>query len=238
LERRLGYSMSMLHGSDLRQLWTQAPDQVELTALKAALAGRTESAFKQVNDVMGHQAGDALLKEMARRLSRLVSGDDTFARIGGDEFVVLLETVSDRAGVSQVLARLMALVRQPIVIDTIPVAIGCSFGVSWYPVHGTDTESLLRDVDFAMYRNKRVGRISDATVVRHDGRAIDPFRPWHTSRGQSRGLGRFGAVHLNKRLSRSPCVRGGTGTGAKCSVVSRIPGSASPAHHSRTWTLP
>ena len=115
--------------------------------------------FKPVNDTYGHDAGDDLLKEMARRLQGAVRRTDTVVRLGGDEFVLLLEGLRDMDELDQVLARLQAASAQPFNIKGEMVSIQASLGLTIYPFDEADADLLLRHADQAMYAAKaRPGR--------------------------------------------------------------------------------
>jgi diguanylate cyclase (GGDEF)-like protein/PAS domain S-box-containing protein len=110
--------------------------------------------FKAVNDSLGHEAGDAVLTEVARRLHDSVRATDTVARIGGDEFVVLAEHVTIPL-VMKVAERIVARTSQPFVLASGVVSIGASVGIALYPHHGNDLEDLIKVADQAMYTVKR-----------------------------------------------------------------------------------
>ncbi len=116
--------------------------------------------FKRINDSLGHSVGDKLLQEVARRLQVSVKEDDTVARMGGDEFVILLGDVEDIEDVVQVARRIIDAMGQPIAINGQELVITCSVGVSVYPDDGTSLESLIHNADSAMYRAKEAGRNS------------------------------------------------------------------------------
>ncbi|MHB1269002.1 MAG: diguanylate cyclase domain-containing protein, partial [Acidithiobacillus ferriphilus] len=111
-------------------------------------------AFKPVNDTYGHDAGDDLLKEMARRLQDAVRLTDTVARLGGDEFVLLLEGLRGMEELDQVLARLRAAIAQPFMIKGKEISLQASLGLTIYPFDEADTDLLLRHADQAMYAAK------------------------------------------------------------------------------------
>lgn len=114
--------------------------------------------FKNINDTLGHNAGDRLLQEMARRLTHSLRKGDLVARLGGDEFVVLLEEVSDPSQVSQVARQILnALVRE-FPLDGQLIHITASIGISTYPDDGLDEFSLMKHADVAMYRAKEGGK--------------------------------------------------------------------------------
>jgi diguanylate cyclase (GGDEF)-like protein/PAS domain S-box-containing protein len=116
--------------------------------------------FKSVNDAFGHQCGDALLKQVAARIKAQVRIVDTAARIGGDEFALIvvpgLSAVQDDA--ATLAARLVQSIAEPYEIDGHPVVIGCSIGVALVPAHGTRTDEIFRNADLALYKSKNDGR--------------------------------------------------------------------------------
>lgn len=110
--------------------------------------------FKHVNDTRGHAAGDELLRQVAARLSGTLRAGDTVARVGGDEFILLLDSVHERGPLTHLLHRLAEGLEQPALLAGEPVDIRCSLGASRFPLDGTDARSLLGEADRAMYRNK------------------------------------------------------------------------------------
>jgi diguanylate cyclase (GGDEF)-like protein/PAS domain S-box-containing protein len=114
--------------------------------------------FKIVNDGVGHFAGDDVFKEVARRLTACVRDADTVARIGGDEFVVLLTEIARAEDAETVARKLLASVAEPIFVGDRRFDISTSIGVSVFPEDGGDGETLLRSADNAMYRAKERGR--------------------------------------------------------------------------------
>ncbi len=114
--------------------------------------------FKQVNDSLGHDCGDLLLVEVTRRLSELLRIDDTVARIGGDEFVVLLESFRDATYLGLVAQKIIAAVEKPVSLQGNEVSIGASIGIALYPDDASDSSVLLRHADVAMYHAKQLGR--------------------------------------------------------------------------------
>jgi diguanylate cyclase (GGDEF)-like protein/PAS domain S-box-containing protein len=114
--------------------------------------------FKLVNDTLGHAAGDRLLVEIARRLQTTARDGDTVARVGGDEFTLLLRHVDDGAGAARVAQQVLEAIARPAEIDGQPLYLTTSIGISTYPADGEEAEALLTNADIAMYRAKELGR--------------------------------------------------------------------------------
>ena len=114
--------------------------------------------FKIINDTMGHDVGDAVLREVAHRLTDSLRSSDTVARLGGDEFVVLLEELSDPMYVNSVAHKLTAAIAYPVVLAGREYHITASIGASTYPDDSADAQGLLKNADIAMYRAKESGR--------------------------------------------------------------------------------
>ena len=125
------------------------------TQTQAAVCYLDLNGFKPINDRYGHDMGDEVLKVTARRLLKQVRGNDTAARIGGDEFVLVLTAVKDPAEVDQALRRVMAAIEQPIDLgEGRVVSVSAAVGTALYPRDGTTTFELLRAADQAMYADK------------------------------------------------------------------------------------
>ena len=114
--------------------------------------------FKQVNDSLGHPAGDELIRQFGARLKGLVRHGDLVARIGGDEFTILFGDIDDHREVNSLCERIVDLVRKPFDIDGNTVFIGVSVGVTVAPRDGTDRIELMRKADVALYHSKSTGR--------------------------------------------------------------------------------
>jgi diguanylate cyclase (GGDEF)-like protein/PAS domain S-box-containing protein len=114
--------------------------------------------FKDVNDALGHHAGDALLREVARRLKGAVRAADTVARLGGDEFVVVLSDVRASSVVGGVAEKIARALARPFALGAREVTVTASIGVSVYPDDAGSPEDVLRDADAAMYEVKQRGR--------------------------------------------------------------------------------
>jgi diguanylate cyclase (GGDEF)-like protein len=114
--------------------------------------------FKLINDSLGHSMGDRLLKGMADRLRAVLRESDTIGRVGGDEFVLILNEQANEEVVFRTMQRIAAKVAEPIVIDGKELYVTSSAGISLYPQDGRDVDTLLRNADAAMYRAKEHGR--------------------------------------------------------------------------------
>jgi len=129
--------------------------------------------FKQINDTLGHGAGDAMLKMVAERLVATVREEDTVARLGGDEFMIALWHVSDSDYAARVATRAIEAVSQPYEIEGETVTITISAGVSIYPDHGEDADTLMKSADLALYEAKASGknayRIAERTELAKEG---------------------------------------------------------------------
>ena len=113
--------------------------------------------FKDVNDSLGHSAGDEMLVEFAQRLHTQIQPGDVLGRLGGDEFVILLPD-RDAAGASLVASRIMEALATPLKIGTRQVPLSASIGISVYPDNATDLDTLIQQADAAMYKAKQAGR--------------------------------------------------------------------------------
>jgi diguanylate cyclase (GGDEF)-like protein/PAS domain S-box-containing protein len=118
--------------------------------------------FKGVNDVLGHAVGDRLLTEAAKRLKDCIRSDDTVARVGGDEFTVILNALVNKdaaeSASAQVARKIIELLNTPFVIDDNSVQIGVSIGIALYPDDAIDEEALIKLADTAMYHAKEAGK--------------------------------------------------------------------------------
>jgi diguanylate cyclase (GGDEF)-like protein len=128
--------------------------------------------FKDINDQLGHAAGDQLLVQTAARLRTCMRPDDTIARLGGDEFVVMLRNINYPDGVEVVAKKLVAQIAQPALLDGQAVQVTISLGISVYPADGTTSDELLRAADHAMYDAKRGGRNRYALSTSSPGASV------------------------------------------------------------------
>jgi diguanylate cyclase (GGDEF)-like protein/PAS domain S-box-containing protein len=116
--------------------------------------------FKVINDTLGHPLGDKLLQAVASRLQSGIRQVDTLARIGGDEFVIILGNLKEQADAERVTAKLMQMLAQPFVIDQHELFITCSIGISLFPRDDEDLDNLIKKADLAMYAAKGKGKCS------------------------------------------------------------------------------
>jgi diguanylate cyclase (GGDEF)-like protein len=114
--------------------------------------------FKNINDSLGHTAGDFLLTEVAKRLKKWTREQDTVARLGGDEFIVVLTGVKESADVSITAERIVNEIAKGFVIRESQLTVTCSLGISLFPDHGSDVDALVKNADVAMYSAKENGR--------------------------------------------------------------------------------
>lgn len=114
--------------------------------------------FKQVNDTLGHAAGDQLLQQVADRLQGAVGGKGEIGRLGGDEFQVLIPDLDDRGELGEIAKKIIAMLSQPYSVQEGRCSIGCSLGIAIAPYDGLEREELSRAADLALYASKNGGR--------------------------------------------------------------------------------
>ena len=151
-----------LTGLANRRLFT---DRLEQAVRHAVRTGRPTALmyldldnFKRVNDSLGHEAGDELLRGVAGRLQECVREEDTVGRFGGDEFTILLNQVRDGRAASRVARKVLKALAEPIMIANHEFRVTTSIGVTLAPDDGTDPATLIKNADLAMYRAKERGR--------------------------------------------------------------------------------
>lgn len=125
--------------------------------------------FKSVNDTLGHEAGDYVLKEISCRLSAVIRIEDTVARVGGDEFIVILGDLLDNQEVVLIAGRAIGAISVPIDYEGRRISVGASIGISLFPDHANDAQTLRRAADAAMYTAKRSGKNRYALAERTYG---------------------------------------------------------------------
>ncbi|TXF97383.1 bifunctional diguanylate cyclase/phosphodiesterase [Massilia arenae] len=168
-ERRLaeGRIRHLAHHDDLTGLPNRSLLRERLDGAIATAAGDGSAVglafidldgFKLVNDALGHNAGDALLKVVGARMARCLGAGDTLARFGGDEFVILLPALSgEPAAIAPLLEQVREAVTEPVLVEGQEVQVSCSIGVTFYPRDGIDANALMMHADVAMYRAKELG---------------------------------------------------------------------------------
>ena len=112
--------------------------------------------FKEVNDVLGHHSGDALLRQVAARFSNVVRGEDLLARLGGDEFAMLVSGMRGPEAGLEVARRLVAALDREFILSGVPIHVEASIGIARFPLDGTDATTLMRCADAAMYAAKEL----------------------------------------------------------------------------------
>lgn len=113
------------------------------------------NGFKQVNDNFGHDAGDAIIRICAERLNTCLRRSDSVARMGGDEFTLLLQNIANNTDVAHIAEKVISAIEQPAEINGHEVVVGCSIGIAIYPQAGRDADTLLKHADMAMYKAKQ-----------------------------------------------------------------------------------
>lgn len=140
------------------QLLQQGIAQAQRYDRKLAVLFLDLDRFKAINDTLGHDAGDVLLKEVAERLKSCLRDSDTVARLGGDEFVVLLPELADESHCANVARKMINAVARPVRLRDQDFRVTVSIGISTYPGDGKDQETLTKHADVAMYHAKEQGK--------------------------------------------------------------------------------
>lgn len=152
----------MLTGLPNRTLLAQwmpaAVDESKSSKRGAALLLLDLDRFKVINDTRGHQTGDVLLRQVAERITLALGGNGFAARIGGDEFAIVLQNLDDHSDAGAMCSKLLAKIGEPYAIGGVEQLIGASIGVALIPEDGTSPDELLRLADLAMYEAKSSGR--------------------------------------------------------------------------------
>jgi len=150
-----------LTGLPNRLLFQDRVQQASRVALrhgkKAAVIWIDLDKYKQINDTLGHRVGDEVLCEVARRLQSCLRQSDSVARVGGDEFTVLAQDLTQPADAERVAANILSTFERPFQLASHQTSLTASLGISMFPEHGEDPITLLRNADMAMYSAKRAG---------------------------------------------------------------------------------
>ena len=147
------YNRSVLFSKLTRQI-----ENTRRAGTGGALVVLDLDRFKEVNDTLGHDAGDQLLVEVGRRIEASVRASDTVVRLGGDEFAIILPRLVERAAIERLLNRLMAAIVEPVSLDVGLIRPAASLGVSVYPEDAPTARELLKNADIALYNAKAQGR--------------------------------------------------------------------------------
>jgi diguanylate cyclase (GGDEF)-like protein len=131
--------------------------RAQRSAARVGLLFLDLDGFKQINDTLGHAAGDQVLRLAAQRLASVVRESDSVSRYGGDEFVVLLAEISSPADAAPIAGKVLDALAVPAMIGSHPISLLASIGIAIYPEDGADAVTLIRHADAAMYRSKRSG---------------------------------------------------------------------------------
>ena len=137
-----------------RDRLARALERARRTQQTVALFFIDLDGFKQVNDTLGHEAGDELIRTVAERLSHCMRKSDSVARIGGDEFTVILEDVATTSDIVNVARKAIDVISRPVMLDSQQVFVGASIGIAVYPEAGDTVDALLKHADMAMYQAK------------------------------------------------------------------------------------
>ncbi|SFL54903.1 diguanylate cyclase (GGDEF) domain-containing protein [Paenibacillus sp. 1_12] len=138
----------------LSELVHEATIRTLKTSQKLAVFFIDLDRFKMVNDSLGHSTGDKLLQQVAERLSSVVRKDDIVSRLGGDEFIIVLQDLQDMEEARYIATHLISNIKKPFWVEDNELYINASIGICMYPTHGSDFETLLKHADLAMYQAK------------------------------------------------------------------------------------
>ncbi len=216
-----------LFNTDIRALLQTIKEHGELTA---ALMFLDLDGFKQVNDTLGHEAGDILLVDTARRLRSSLRETDSVYRFGGDEFVIILNQIHKRDNAALIGAKLLKTVRDPYHIElgdnTTTVNVGVSIGIAVIPDDGTKPDMITKHADLAMYSAKESGKNQYIFYSKEmDQRAIEK---WELEQGVKKGLtNREFILHYQPVVDHTGCI---LGVEALVRWEHPIRGRISPAH--------
>jgi diguanylate cyclase (GGDEF)-like protein/PAS domain S-box-containing protein len=144
--------------NSMEEAFLTASESARRQHRKMALMFLDLDRFKTINDTLGHQMGDAILKEMAVRLKRAMRGEDIVSRWGGDEFVILAGEISSEAALAAITSKLLETIKEPVHVGHHVLHITTSVGIAMFPDDGKEITELLKNADVALYRAKHEGR--------------------------------------------------------------------------------
>ncbi|SFX69815.1 EAL domain-containing protein [Marinospirillum alkaliphilum] len=156
----------------LGQKLMAAMDRAMANEMRLGLLVIDVDRFKNINDSLGHTLGDRVLQILALRLNSLLEENQLLARMGGDEFVLLVEGVQDNAQLLELAQRVLETIHQPVQIEYHQLVVTASIGIALYPDHGLNQETLFRHADTAMYQAKSEGRNRFCLYVRSLGQRV------------------------------------------------------------------
>ena len=136
----------------------EALNNARIDSCRLALLFIDLDRFKHVNDTYGHSAGDELLMQVSVRLKNALRDNDTVARMGGDEFTIILNRIKAKDDATHVAAKIIDAISRPISVSGAQLNVGTSIGVAYFPEHGENLETLKKHADIAMYQAKEAGR--------------------------------------------------------------------------------
>ena len=142
----------------LQDRLAQSIARAERSGKKVAVLFIDLDNFKNINDTLGHDVGDELLRQVSRRLTECVRLEDTIARQGGDEFIVLLDSLEDGRGASVVAQKVLNALRQPFRLGAAEQHVSGSIGIALFPEDGRDAQTLMKNADTAMFHGKSLGK--------------------------------------------------------------------------------
>jgi len=148
-------------------------DKTQATGQQGALIFLDLDHFKDINDTLGHDAGDKLLVCVSDRLKKVVGSNDAVARLGGDEFLIMLSPISDKAHIADVAERIQCELAKPITLQSRIISVTPSIGISLFPADGRNINDLMRHADLAMYHAKDSGRNNYAFFTRDLSEAVE-----------------------------------------------------------------
>ena len=199
---------------------TGLPNRTALTRhLDAVLAGALPQQraavlmldlcrFKEVNDTLGHDVGDEVLREVSKRFAAKLAGGAFISRIGGDEFTVVLADVGQRSFIDSLSQNLLDSLKTPIDARGIAIEVGVSIGIAVFPDHARDSKELLRHADVAMYVAKRQGNAFDYYEREHDQHTVRRLSMMSELRAaiENSGIGLHYQPQINLRTGRAESV--------------------------------
>ncbi|WP_062108864.1 GGDEF and EAL domain-containing protein [Bacillus niameyensis] len=176
----LAYHDYLTHLPNRRMFDQELQDHVDKTKSNFAIMYLDMDGFKKINDSLGHSIGDRLLTEFAYRLKQCVTGDNLVARMGGDEFSILIRKVSNMEEPVKIAKELIQILEEPYFIEGYELQITASIGIAIYPDDGDNPESLVKKADAALYRAKAAGK--NTYKIYNPSMDIESFKTYYLER--------------------------------------------------------